>query len=297
MKCSTTTIMEPKSGLQSIQGHRSLKQPVNTTHACKAYAGFTLIELLVVISIIAVLASLLLPALSKGKAKACQTSCMSNFRQVGAALTMRLDENDSWLPPGPVTEISPVKALDLSQIPVYSGFSDTTDFKKLLAYYLAPYMSLPPAETIPTKTNVVKAMVCCGYVQSMPHNSMNGTYRPQSDTQYGPFRGAICYSVTRTNNYPNSALAGIGTPFGDGSLGANQAPFDRSMKMSSVQSVQGYSDIWAMADLDGQAVADATMLGQFSDNAARNPVHGKVRNYLFFDMHVASKRVTTYNEY
>jgi prepilin-type N-terminal cleavage/methylation domain-containing protein len=75
-------INEPK-----CQNRRSVKR-----HA----RGFTLVELLVVIAIIAILAGLLMPALSRAKEKARVTGCVANLKEIGVALALYGDDNRTF---------------------------------------------------------------------------------------------------------------------------------------------------------------------------------------------------------
>lgn len=251
----------------------------------RARRGFTLIELLVVIAIIAILAALLLPALSQAKRRAQGISCMNNMRQLQlAAIQYGLDSNDAI----PLNEGHPEGTTPIGFAPkdadwVAGSFGTVGD---------NPYIPPPNGSPVGCETNVCLLGVWGNDVPGQPqplagsiggYSKNPGVYKCPADLSTWK-SGANVYPRVRSCSM-NCYMGTTAYEQTDGN--EIQAKYYIFRKFSNFPAGLGPADAMTIVDENPHSINDGFLLidepGGGNDHPAIN--HGQSSSITFADGH------------
>jgi prepilin-type N-terminal cleavage/methylation domain-containing protein/prepilin-type processing-associated H-X9-DG protein len=173
--------------------------------------GFTLVELLVVIAVIAILASLMLPALAGAKGRAHTVTCMNNMRQMGLASAMYVDDHEEGRLPASqhtgqswVATLAPYAATNIYRCP------KDRHPTRLYTYALNDFL-LPPDGSDPFAKDFSRAQSVPSPVETMfvseAHDGYTGGdhfhFSPPFDGDYSPIAFPQQVGVSRHDHKAN----------------------------------------------------------------------------------------------
>jgi prepilin-type processing-associated H-X9-DG protein len=217
---------------------------------------------------------LILPAVSKVRNTAVSTICLSNLRQIGAAITLYAQDNSGYLP-GPLFS---------TQVEWYSSTTKYPDGKidpyGSMAGYLAPYLGLPPISAISQQASV---FMCPSFLKRAPNGTSGPAYSIQQVLDLGgKVLSSGSFSGTRDVNPwgypPSSNYLTTGGPIKMTQLSEAMIGYN-----TSNGTLQGQmNQTWAITDAD-KLIGNAS--ASWYSELPATPVHGAYRNALFFDWH------------